>query len=32
MEIPRQVDEGMLDLDVRLTWEDLDKGPRREGE
>jgi hypothetical protein len=28
MEIPRQVDEGMLDLDVRLTWEDLDRGER----
>jgi flavin reductase len=32
IEIPRQIDEGVLDLDVRLTWEDLDKGTRREGE
>jgi flavin reductase (DIM6/NTAB) family NADH-FMN oxidoreductase RutF len=28
IEIPRQIDEGMLDLDVRLTWEDLDRGER----
>jgi flavin reductase len=31
-EIPHLVDESPLDLDVRLTWEDLDKGGRREGE
>jgi hypothetical protein len=31
-EIPHLIDESPLDLDVRLTWEDLDKGGRREGE
>jgi flavin reductase len=31
-EIPHLIDESPLDLDVRLTWEDLDKGSRREGE
>ena len=30
VEIPHPVDESPLDLDVRLTWEDLDREPRRE--